>query len=61
MLPVYPDPISEFEIANFDFINVLFLTYWTNDYANVVSTVTCHFGFEKELFINVFTCIRNFQ
>ena len=45
MLPVHPDPISEFGIANSGFTNVLFFACWLNDYVNEVSTVTCHFRF----------------
>ena len=41
MMPVYPDPISEFGIADSGFTNVLFF----GCYVNEVSTVTCQFGF----------------
>ena len=54
MSAVYPDPISEFGVADSVFTNLLFFACWTNDYVNEVSAVKSYFGFKKELFINVF-------
>ena len=54
MSAVYPDPSSEFGVADSVFTNVLFFACWTNDNVNEVSAVKSYFGFKKELFTNVF-------
>ena len=56
MLPVFPDPISEFGIASFSLTNVLLFAYWTNSHVNEVFTVICQFQFMKNClptFLNV--------
>ena len=50
MSAVYPDPSSEFGVADSVFTNVLFFACWTNDNVNEVSAVKSYLP----TFLNVY-------